>query len=210
MKKARVMPVADTKNILIVGVGGQGTILASKVIAGVAMRMNLDIKVSEIHGMAQRGGSVVTQVRYGEEVFAPTISPGTADAILAFEKLEALRWHHYLAQGGTIIVNSQELYPLPVLSGSVEYPADIIEQIRASASLPRIIEVDALAIAEQCGSPKVVNTVLLGVLAGMLETDLEIWKDVIKETVPQKTVDINLAAFEEGVLLAKASTVGTS
>ena len=196
-----MIPVADTKNILIVGVGGQGTILASKVIAGVAMRKNLDIKVSEIHGMAQRGGSVVTQVRYGKEVFAPTISSGTADAILAFEKLEALRWLDYLAEGGTVIVNSQELYPLPVLTGSAKYPAGIVERIRAKSS--RTIEVDALAIAERCGSPKVVNTVLLGVLAGMLGDDLDIWRKVIKETVPYRTIDINLAAFEEGVCLTE-------
>lgn len=197
MEKVRVIPVADTKNILIVGVGGQGTILASKVIAGVAMRKNLDIKVSEIHGMAQRGGSVVTQVRYGKEVFAPTITPGAADAILAFEKLEALRWLHYLAEGGTVIVNSQELYPLPVLTGTVEYPANIVERIRKK--VPRTLEVDALEIAEKCGSPRVVNTVLLGVLAGMLESDLDIWREVIKETVPYRTIDTNLAAFEEGV-----------
>jgi indolepyruvate ferredoxin oxidoreductase beta subunit len=195
--------VTDTKNILIVGVGGQGTILASKVIAGVIMRKNLDIKVSEIHGMAQRGGSVVTQVRYGREVFAPTISPGTADAILAFEKLEALRWIHYLAEGGTVIINSQELYPLPVLTGSIEYPADIIDRVRSK--VPRTIGVDALEIAERCGSPKVVNTVLLGVLAGILDSDPEIWREVIKETVTYRTVDTNLAAFEEGVRLAEDS-----
>lgn len=196
-----MIPVADCKNILIVGVGGQGTILASRVLAGVAMGRQLDIKVSEIHGMAQRGGSVVTQVRYGKEVFAPTITPGTADVILAFEKLEALRWLHYLRQGGTVIVNSQELYPLPVLTGSVKYPPGIIERIRSQ--VPRTIEVDALAIAERCGSPKVVNTVLLGVLAGLLESDLDIWRKVIQETVPFRTKDVNLAAFEEGLRLAK-------
>ena len=193
--------MADTKNILIVGVGGQGTILASKVIAGVAMRKGMDIKVSEIHGMAQRGGSVVTQVRYGKEVFAPTISPGTADGILAFEKLEALRMLHYLRKGGTVIVNSQELYPLPVLTGSVQYPSDIIERI--SSRVPRTIEVNALEIAERCGSSKVVNTVLLGVLAPLLDTDFEVWREVIKETVPFRTVDINLEAFREGVRLAQ-------
>jgi len=192
-----VIPVADTKNILIVGVGGQGTILASKVIAGVALRKGLDIKVSEIHGMAQRGGSVVTQVRYGDEVHAPTITEGTADVILAFEKLEALRWLHYLREGGTVIVNSQELYPLPVLTGSAEYPGDIPDRIRSKVY--RIIEVDAAEIAARCGSPKVVNTVLMGVLAGLLDSDLETWREIIRETVPPRTIDINLAAFNEGV-----------
>jgi indolepyruvate ferredoxin oxidoreductase beta subunit len=200
VRKVKVIPVvdtADTKNILIVGVGGQGTILASRVIAGVVMRRGLDIKVSEIHGMAQRGGSVVTQVRFGKEVFAPTITPGTADFILAFEKLEALRWLHYLREGGTVIVNSQELYPLPVLTGSKEYPVDTMERIRGKVS--RAIEIDALEIAKKCGSPKVVNTVLLGVLAGLLDSDLEAWRETIRETVPPRTVDINLAAFEEGI-----------
>lgn len=193
--------VADTKNILIVGVGGQGTILASRVIAGVAVRKGLDIKVSEIHGMAQRGGSVVTQVRYGEQVFAPTVAMGTADVILAFEKLEALRWLHYLRSGGTVIVNTQELYPLPVLTGSAEYPSDILERIRSK--VPSTIPVDALQIAEKCGSPKVVNTVLLGVLAGLLDTDLHLWREVIKETMPSRTVDINLSALEEGARLSE-------
>ncbi len=202
MQKAGVIPVTETTNILIVGVGGQGTILASRVIAGVAMEKNLDIKVSEIHGMSQRGGSVVTQVRYGKEVYAPTISPGTADVILAFEKLEALRWLHFLRPGGTVIVNSQELYPLPVLTGSVEYPSDIIERIRSK--VPRTLEVDALAIAENSGSAKVVNTVLLGVLAGLLDSEPGIWKEVIKKTVPPKTIEVNEAAFEEGVKLAAA------
>lgn len=189
-----------TKNILIVGVGGQGTILASKVIAGVALAKGMDIKVSEIHGMAQRGGSVVTQVRYGEEVFAPTITQGTADVILAFEKLEALRWLHYLREEGTVIVNSQELYPLPVLTGAVEYPGDVVERIRKK--VPGTIEVNALEIAARCGSPKVVNTVLMGVLAPLLDTDLEVWREVIKNTVPLRTVEINLEAFEEGVKLS--------
>lgn len=193
--------MADTKNVIIVGVGGQGTILASKVLAGVAMAGGMDIKVSEIHGMAQRGGSVVTQVRYGREVFAPTITPGTADVILAFEKLEALRWVHYLKKEGTVIVNSQELYPLPVLTGSVQYPSDIVDRIRGRA--PRTIQVDALKIAEDCGSTRVVNVVLLGVLAPLLEEDLDIWREVIKKTVPSRTVDVNLAAFEEGVSLAE-------
>lgn len=191
-----MVDTVGTKNILIVGVGGQGTILASKIIAGVAMRRGLDIKVSEIHGMAQRGGSVVTQVRFGKEVFAPTITQGTADFILAFEKLEALRWLHYLRDGGTVIVNTQELYPLPVLTGSAEYPADIMDRIGQKVS--RAIEIDALEIAKKCGSPKVVNTVLLGVLAGLLDSDVETWRETIKETVPPHTVDINLAAFEEG------------
>ncbi len=198
-----MIPVADsndTKNILIVGVGGQGTILASKVVAGVALSKGLDIKVSEIHGMAQRGGSVVTQVRYGKEVFAPTITEGTADVLLAFEKLEALRWLHYLREGGTVIVNSQELYPLPVLTGTVEYPDDVLERIRSK--VPRTLEVDASEIAARCGSLKVVNTVLMGVLAPLLDRDMDTWRKIIRETVPFRTVDINLAAFEEGVQLA--------
>lgn len=193
----------ETTNILIVGVGGQGTILASKVIAGVALRKGLDIKVSEIHGMAQRGGSVVTQVRFGEEVNAPTITEGTADVILAFEKLEALRWLHYLREEGTVIVNTQELYPLPVLTGNAEYPGDIPDRIRSKVH--RIIEVDAAEIAARCGSPKVVNTVLMGVLAGLLDSDLETWREIIRETVPPRTIDVNLAAFNEGVRFSKTA-----
>jgi len=190
-------------NILMVGVGGQGTILASRIIGSTALRAGMDVKVSEIHGMAQRGGSVVTHVRFGGKVYAPTIEPGTADVVLAFEKLEALRWLHYLRQGGTVIVNTQEIYPLPVLTGASDYPRDIMERVRARVR--DTIEVDALEAAVKCGSSKAVNVVLLGVLASRLGIDLDLWRRIIEETVPGRTVALNLAAFEAGLKLARNS-----
>ncbi|MDS1029340.1 indolepyruvate oxidoreductase subunit beta [Bacillota bacterium LX-D] len=182
-------------NILIVGVGGQGTILASKVLGQVAQNLASEVKVSEIHGMSQRGGSVVTQVRFGEKVYSPVIALGTADIILAFEKLEALRWLPYLRDGGTIIVNSQEIDPMPVITGAAEYPPQIIATLNTSA---KTITVPALEIADNCGSSKVVNVVLLGVLAKSLGLTENIWLDALEGLVPAKTVEINRKAFLTG------------
>lgn len=183
-------------DVLMVGVGGQGTILASRVLAQTALEAGYDIKVSEIHGMAQRGGSVVTQVRLGEKVFSPLIPEGMADVVLAFEKLEGLRLLPFLKPGGTIIINEQEIPPMPVLVGAAEYPADIVEYIRSAAQ--NVVAVDALGIAEKCGSPKAANIVLLGVMARRLPFEREVWERALAERVPAKLLEINKAAFAAG------------
>jgi indolepyruvate ferredoxin oxidoreductase beta subunit len=187
--------MSKTTNILIVGVGGQGTILASKVIGQVAQDLGKEVKVSEIHGMSQRGGSVVTQVRFGEKVYSPVISVGTADIILAFEKLEALRWLPYLAPQGVVIVNEQEIDPMPVITGLSDYPEDIYAALEAVA---KTIVVPALEMAENAGSSKAVNVVLLGVLGKILNLSQDNWLKAIEEHVPPKTIEINKAAFTKG------------
>lgn len=186
----------DIKNILIVGVGGQGTILASRVLSSVVQKMGKDVKVSEIHGMAQRGGSVVTQVRYGNEVASPIIPLGQADIILAFEKLEALRWLPYLREGGSILINDQRIDPMPVIIGVANYPLEALDIIRSKCR--NTIVIDALALALHAGNSKTVNVVLLGLLAKYMDISKEIWLDVLKETVPAKFLEVNIAAFEAG------------
>jgi indolepyruvate ferredoxin oxidoreductase beta subunit len=182
-------------NILIVGVGGQGTILASRVLSGVAQKTGLDVKVSEIHGMSQRGGSVVTQVRYGEKVFSPIIPFGQADIILAFEKLEALRWLPYLKKDGSILINDQQIDPMPVIIGAADYPEDALN-IRSKHQ--KVTVTDALSMALEAGNAKAVNVVLLGLLSGHLDIGKDIWLEVLKETVPSKYLEVNIKAFEAG------------
>ncbi|MGI6450594.1 MAG: indolepyruvate oxidoreductase subunit beta [Desulfitobacteriia bacterium] len=189
--------MAENMNVLIVGVGGQGTILASRVLSGVLQKVGKDIKVSEIHGMAQRGGSVVTQVRFGEEVASPIIPQGQADIILAFEKLEALRWLPYLKEEGSILINDQRLDPMPVIMGTAQYPADALDLIRSRCR--KVIVIDALKIALEAGNSKAVNVVLLGLLAKYLDIEKEIWLEVLKETVPAKFLEVNIKAFEAGL-----------
>lgn len=189
--------MSKTTNILIVGVGGQGTILSSRIIAKVVIDAGFDVKVSEIHGMSQRGGSVVTQVRFGEKVAAPIISPGTVDIIIAFEKLEALRWLGWLAPDGVAIVNTQEIYPMPVITGAAEYPAGIIDTITKEA--PQAYFLDALDLAVKSGNAKSANVVLLGKLSTLLDIPQESWIEAIKSTVHTRFVDVNLAAFAAGV-----------
>ncbi len=188
--------MSKTTNILIVGVGGQGTILASRVLSGVVQRSGHDVKVSEIHGMSQRGGSVVTQVRFGEQVASPIIKPGEADIILAFELLEALRWLPSLAADGKIIVNTQKMDPMPVVIGAMEYPQDTMAKIQEKTS--KTIALDALDMAMKCKNPKGVNVVLLGVLSALMDISEEVWLDVLKEKVPFKFLEVNLAAFAAG------------
>ncbi|KNZ69777.1 Indolepyruvate ferredoxin oxidoreductase [Thermincola ferriacetica] len=183
-------------NILIVGVGGQGTILASKILADVAQQQGYDVKVSEIHGMAQRGGSVVTQVRMGEKIYAPIISEGQADIILAFEQLEALRWVHFLKEEGTLIVNRQVIEPVPVLLGLQPYPAGIIEKLKAHVK--DVIDLDALDIAGKCGNKKAVNVVLMGVLAKKMNIPREVWDRALDNKVPARFLELNKQAFEAG------------
>lgn len=186
----------EIKSILIVGVGGQGTLLTSRVLGSVLNGQGYDVKMSEVHGMAQRGGSVVTHVRYGDKVYSPIIDIGNADILLAFENMEALRWQHYLKDDGMLIVNNQQIDPMPVITGSAEYPDDVIDKIKAQKK--NTIVVDAYDIASGLGNIRVVNTVLLGVLAKNLPLDVKLWEKAISETVPTKTVDINLAAFRQG------------
>ena len=185
-----------TKNILIVGVGGQGTLLASKVMGKVFLDSGYDVKVSEVHGMSQRGGSVVTDVRYGDEVYSTLIDKGEADILLSFEALEAARWLPYLKKDGVVITNTQRLNPMSVVMGKATYPDDILEKIKAAGVNP--VEVDALALAEEAGSAKSVNVVLLGIAAKHIGLDKQLWLDAVKSTVPPKTVDMNVAAFEKG------------
>lgn len=190
------MTKLQNKDILIVGVGGQGTLLASRVLGNLAISLDYDVKLSEVHGMAQRGGSVVTHVRYGDKVYAPTIDEAGADIIVAFEKLEAYRWIGKLKKDGMMFVNTQEIAPMPVITGAVKYPEDIIGSIKES--VPNAVFVDALSIAREAGNAKAVNTVLIGVLAKHMDIDKQAFIDAIKKTVPERFLDINLVAFEKG------------
>lgn len=188
------------RNILIAGVGGQGTLLASVLLGKVALKLGYDVKLSEVHGMAQRGGSVVTYVRMGdkgEKVYSPVIDVGGADILLAFEQLEALRWIPYLKpETGQVFAGTQKILPMPVITGAKEYPSDIMERIRGY--FPKAVFVDALSMAMEAGSVKAVNTVLMGVLAGHMDVDLEIWREVIGDTVKERFREINQKAFMLG------------
>ncbi|HHV29085.1 indolepyruvate oxidoreductase subunit beta [Acetivibrio mesophilus] len=186
----------DKCNIMIVGVGGQGTLLASRVIGNVALKQNYDVKVSEVHGMSQRGGSVVTYVKIGDKVYSPIIEKGEADIIIAFEMLEALRWAEYLKEDGKLLVNEQKINPMPVIIGKEKYPENIMEKLRENYK--NVISLDALKIAKECKNIKAVNTVLIGLLAKSMNIDKELWIESLKEIVPQKALDVNLKAFEEG------------
>ncbi len=186
-------------NILIVGVGGQGTLLASRILGSVATDLNYDVKVSEVHGMSQRGGSVVTYVRLGESVFSPLIEKGEADIIIAFELLEAYRWLDHLKEGGKFIINKQRIDPMPVIMGKQEYPAEILEKLDALNI--DVIPVDALDIAKNCGNIKAVNTVLIGVLAKLTGIEKKVWIDSLNDNIKKAFVDLNLKAFECGYSL---------
>lgn len=183
-------------SIMIVGVGGQGTLLASRILGNLFINQGYDVKVSEVHGMSQRGGSVVTYVKFGEKVQSPIIDKGEADIILAFEELEAYRYLSYLKKGGTIVCNSQNIDPMPVIIGAKKYPEDIINKIKAKNI--EIISVNADELAFQAGNIKTVNVVLLGVLSKLTEIDERIWVDSVKTTVPPKVTDVNVKAFEIG------------
>ena len=185
-----------TKSVMIVGVGGQGSLLASKLLGAVLMEQGYDVKVSEVHGMSQRGGSVVTYVRFGDKVYSPIITEGEADYILSFEKLEAARWASQLKQGGEIIVNTQEIDPMPVIIGNAEYPSSILDELKAKDV--KIDAVDALSLAEKAGSVKAVNVVLLARLAEKFDIPYEKWISAIEKTVSPKFVELNKKAFELG------------
>lgn len=188
-------------NIALAGVGGQGTLVAGKLLGTVAIKLGLDVKVSEVHGMSQRGGSVITYVRMGSKVFSPIIETGTADFCLAFEELEALRWSGLLKTSGTMIINSQKIRPLPVLMGKTQYPQEIRSVIESAADgKARIIEIDALASALTAGSPRAVNMVMLGALSIFTDIPLDYWEESVMEVfaVKPKLIPINLQAFHFG------------
>ena len=185
----------ETKNIMIVGVGGQGTLLASKILGHVLLSQNFDVKVSEVHGMSQRGGSVVTYVRYGEKVYSPVIDKGEADAIVAFEKLEAMRYAHFLKKDGVLIVNDQEIAPMTVVTGNAVYPDGIIGKLKEKYN---VIDIDAMEKARELGNTRCFNVIILGVAARSMDFSKEQWLKVIADTVPQKTIEINQKAFIAG------------
>ncbi len=188
--------MSNVKSILIVGVGGQGTLLASRLLGGAMMDEGYDVKVSEVHGMSQRGGSVETYVRYGDKVYSPLISLGEADVLLAFEQLEAARYLPYLKKGGHIVVNTQKMDPMPVVAGNAQYPQGLLDKMSEQGA--NVLAIDALSLAEQAGSAKAVNVVLIGALAKRLGTDKEIWLRTIEKTVPPKFIEMNKKAFELG------------
>lgn len=191
--------MADTKNIMIVGVGGQGTLLTSRILGGITVAAGYDVKLSEVHGMAQRGGSVVTYVRYGKEVAEPIVEEGQADVLIAFERLEALRYAHFLKKDGVIIVNDQRIDPMPVVTGVAKYPENIIEDLSKEH---KVISIDAQEEALKMGNSRVFNVIILGIAAKHMDFPKEQWIEVVKNTVPPKTVDINVAAFERGYEIA--------
>lgn len=186
----------ETKSIMIVGVGGQGSLLASRIIGNVLLSQGYDVKVSEVHGMSQRGGSVVTYVKYGEKVYSPVIEKGEADIIVSFELLEAARWLSYLKKGGHLITSTQTLDPMPVITGAAQYPTDIVEKIKGMGV--DIIAADALSLAEEAGNAKASNVVLMGLIASKMSFDDQVWKDAVKQCVPEKFLELNLKAFELG------------
>ena len=185
----------NTTSIMIVGVGGQGTLLASKLLGNVLLKQGYDVKLSEVHGMSQRGGSVVTYVKYGERVYSPIVDQGEADYILSFEILESARWISYFKKGGKLITNTQKTWPMPVITGAMAYPENIVEKLSAKAD---VLAVDALKLATEAGSPKAVNVVLIGVLSKLMDIPEEAWRRAIDETVPPKFLELNRKAFELG------------
>lgn len=186
----------ETKNIMIVGVGGQGSLLASKLLGKLFLSRGYDVKVSEVHGMSQRGGSVVTYVRYGGKVYSPIIDKGQADFILSFELLEAARWTEYLKPGGRIVTNTQQINPMPVITGAAQYPQGLVEKMRQAGM--DVDAFDALSLAEEAGSAKAVNIVLLGRLSKSFDFSQAEWEQAVRESVPPKFLELNLRAFALG------------
>jgi len=186
----------DTKNVMIVGVGGQGSLLASKLLGVLLTDEGFDVKVSEVHGMSQRGGSVVTYVRYGEKVYSPIIAEGEADYIISFEKIEAARYAKCLKKDGKIIVNSQSIDPMPVIIGTAAYPNGVLDELRSKGIF--VDEFDALALAEEAGNVKSANIVLMGRLAKYFDIDYDKWIEAVKNTVKPQFVETNIKAFELG------------
>lgn len=185
----------EVKNILLVGVGGQGTILASKILTSGLMTAGYDVKMSEIHGMSQRGGDVSTQVRFGDKVYSPIVGKGSADVIVAFEEMEALRWLSHLKIGGKMVVNEFRINPVPVNLGAAEYPEGIIDHLKGICD---VISFKAADVAKELGNPKVMNIVLLGALVKAMGLDNIDWDAEIEANVKEKFIDINKEAFHRG------------
>lgn len=183
-------------NVLIVGVGGQGTLLASRVLGAIASIEGKDCKLSEVHGMSQRGGSVVTHVRIGDDIAAPLVTPGEADYIMAFEQLEALRWAYYLKEGGKILVNDQQIMPMPVITGAVEYPEGIYAKLAAAGK--EAVVVDGLGLAGEAGNTKAVNVVMIGALCAIEGVNYEVALEAVRRSVPAKLLSVNEKALEAG------------
>ncbi len=186
----------QTKNIMIVGVGGQGTLLASKLLGKLLLNKGYDVKVSEVHGMSQRGGSVVTYVRYGDKVYSPVIDKGEADVIVSFEMLEAARWAEYLKADGVIITNTQQVNPMPVITGACEYPQNLDCKIKDLGL--KLEAFDALSLAEEAGNSKAVNIVLMGRLSKLFDFTEGEWLQAIEQSVPEKFLELNKKAFALG------------
>ena len=186
----------ETKNIMIVGVGGQGSLLASKLLGRLLMNQGYDVKVSEVHGMSQRGGSVVTYVRYGDRVSSPIIDRGEADYIVSFEVLEAARWLAFLRPGGQIVTSTQQIDPMPVVTGQMAYPEKLVDKMRASGA--RVDALDCLTLAEEAGSSKAVNIVLMGRLSHYFDLPEDAWMEALEAVVPQKFLELNKRAFALG------------
>ena len=186
----------ETKNIMIVGVGGQGSLLASKLLGHLLMEQGYDVKVSEVHGMSQRGGSVVTYVRYGDKVYSPVIDKGEAHCIVSFELLEAARWLEYLRPDGQIVTSTQQIDPMPVITGAAEYPTDLVAKMRAAGA--KVDALDCLALAEEAGSSKAVNLVLMGRLSHYFDFPEAAWQEAIEACVPLKFLELNKKAFALG------------
>jgi len=184
------------KSILLVGVGGQGTILISKILSVGLSKMGYDVKMSEIHGMSQRGGSVSTQIKYGDKVYAPNLGLGEADIIISFEKSEAIRALPYLKKGGTLITDDREIYSVPVLTGAAEYPHNALDALREA--VPNLVVIRAAEVAQKLGNMKAQNIVLLGALVKAMELETVDWKELIRNMVPAKAVELNLAAYDAG------------
>ena len=191
----------ETKSVMIVGVGGQGSLLASRLLGNVLLAQGYDVKVSEVHGMSQRGGSVVTYVKYGDKVYSPVIEKGEADAVISFELLEAARCLPYLKKGGHLITSTQQIDPMPVITGAAEYPADLVDKIKAAGA--DIVAVDALSLAEKAGTSKASNVVLMGVLASRMDYPEELWQKALEQCVPPKFLELNKKAFELGKNVGK-------
>lgn len=185
----------ETKNIMIVGVGGQGTLLTSRILGGIIMDAGYDVKLSEVHGMAQRGGSVVTFVRYGDKVAEPIVEEGQVDVLIAFERLEALRYAHFLKEDGVVIVNDWRIDPITVVTGVAEYPDNIIENMSKNH---KVYSMNAMDEALKLGNTKTFNVIILGLAAKYMDFSKEAWLETIEKTVPPKTIEINKKAFMLG------------
>ena len=186
----------ETKNIIIVGVGGQGSLLASKILGQLLLSEGYDVKVSEVHGMSQRGGSVITYVRFGDKVYSPVVDKGEADFIVSFEILETARWISYLKPNGQIVTNTQQIDPMPVITGAATYPENLVEKMRAKGF--KVDAMDCLSLARKAGSQKAVNIVLLGRLSHYFDIPQDAWQAALKACVPEKFLELNKKAFELG------------